>query len=200
MKSAFSNLFWGLLIVAIDIRLIFDFDVLADPVGYLLIAYGMSRISTSIPLFRFGKWVAFLLAMISFPDLLGPRSEPIFQRTLTLESSWWELWVSGVLGDFALLLLIYTLCEGTSQLAKVQGERGLFDHMRGSWWLYLLTTAPLMLITPLLLNFDIESLPVIWIVAGGGSLIGLLLVLYGLVRAGRDLHGRRPERRLDIRV
>lgn len=199
MKPAFANLFWGVLLVWIDIR-ISAFDVLNDTLGYLLIAYGMHRISKPIPLFRFGRWLALLLAIISIPTTFSEKTVSLFDRPFLLEGTWWEIWISGVAGEFVLLLLVYTLCEGPARLAKSRGEKGLFEHMRGSWYVYLFSVVPLMLISPFLLNFDIQALPVILIISGGVSLIAMILVLYGLIRSGRDLHGITPDRRLDIRV
>ncbi len=199
MKPAFANLFWGLLLVWLDIRLS-TFDVLNDTVGYLLIAYGMHRVSKPIPLFRFGRWLAAFLAVLSIPTTFSEESISLFDEPFLLQGTWWEIWISGVLGEFALLLLIYALCEGPSRLAKSRGENGLFEHLRGSWYVYLFSVVPLMLLSPFLLNFDIQALPVILLIAGGVSLIAMLLILYGLIRAGRDLHGTNPNRRLDIRV
>ncbi|MEJ8302912.1 hypothetical protein [Saccharibacillus sacchari] len=199
MKPAFANLFWGLLLVWIDIPFS-TFDVFNDTVGYLLIAYGMHRISKPIPLFTFGRWLAAFLAILSIPTTFSEESVSLFDQPFLLQGTWWEIWMSGVLGEFALLLLIYTLCEGIGRLAKSRGENGLFEHMRGSGSVYLFSAVPLMLISPFLLNFDIEALPVILLILGGVSLIGMLLILYGLIRAGRDLHRTTPKRRLDIRV
>ncbi|CAM3585460.1 MULTISPECIES: hypothetical protein [Saccharibacillus] len=204
MKPAFRNIFVGLLIVLMDIEI--GFDLLLDPVGYLFIAYGLSRLDKAMPLFGFGKWVALLLALLAIPAVLDPAANGLGIRVLLeqgrlpMEVSWSKIGIPGILEDFGLLLLFYTLSEGTCRLAKRHGEAALAEHMRGGWWLYFVSTAPMLLLSPFLLNFDVPGLFTLIVIFGGGSLIGQLLLALGLLRAGRDLNGIDPQRRLDVRA
>ena len=203
MKGAFGNMFWGMLIVLLDIRI--GFDLMIDPVGYLLIAYGMSRIDKAIPLFRVGKWIAVLLAAVSIPAVFDPGTvgggfQALFESRTVEAGSWSDIWLTGLLGDFALMLLIYLLCEGICRLAKQQGEAGLDQQMQGAWWLYFVSSAPMMILSPFLLNFDIPGLFAILLVLGFVGLIAFVQLLHGFRRAGRDLDEADPQHRLDIRI
>ena len=63
MSTHFSQVFWGLLIVMLDL-LINDFDLLADGVGYLLVAIGCGGLSVLSPRFVTARSLCFVLAIL----------------------------------------------------------------------------------------------------------------------------------------
>lgn len=63
MKSHFSQLFWGLLLVLLDFS-INGFDILPDGLGYLIVAAGCSGLSTLSPRFSTARILCFVLAIL----------------------------------------------------------------------------------------------------------------------------------------
>ena len=71
MRNHFSKIFWGLLVVVIDIS-INGFDVLADSVGYLIIAAGCRGLAGHSPGFSTAGTLAFVLAVLSLIGFAVP--------------------------------------------------------------------------------------------------------------------------------
>jgi len=63
MRSHFSQLFWGLLLVILDFN-INGFDLLPDGLGYLIVAAGCSGLSTLSPRFSKARTLCFISAAL----------------------------------------------------------------------------------------------------------------------------------------
>ena len=63
MRTHFSQLFWGLLLVILDFS-INGFDLLPDGLGYLIVAAGCSGLSTLSPRFSTARTLCIVLAIL----------------------------------------------------------------------------------------------------------------------------------------
>ena len=63
MRSYFSRLFWGLLLVVFDFS-INNFDLLPDGIGYLIVASGCGGLVVLSPRFSTAKTLSFVLAAL----------------------------------------------------------------------------------------------------------------------------------------
>lgn len=71
MAKSFGLIFWGLLVVFVDLRLD-SFDVLVDAAGYVMVAVGAGRLSGAAPGFRAAAIVAWLLTVPGLIDSVQP--------------------------------------------------------------------------------------------------------------------------------
>ncbi|MBC8350833.1 MAG: hypothetical protein H8E66_02530 [Planctomycetes bacterium] len=63
MRTHFAQIFWGLLLVILDIS-INGFDLLADGIGYLVVAAGCGGLSLLSPRFVTARSLSFVLAIL----------------------------------------------------------------------------------------------------------------------------------------
>ena len=73
MKTRFSNIFWGLLLVFLDFS-INRFDILPDGLGYLLVAIGCGGLTSLSRRFATARFLSFVLAalwLIGFIPMAG---------------------------------------------------------------------------------------------------------------------------------
>ncbi|HEX6098869.1 MAG TPA: hypothetical protein VF432_21315 [Thermoanaerobaculia bacterium] len=95
-RTAFSNIFWGLLFVVLDIRLGAIDLILPDFVGYILIFQGLTLLAPEHHAFRKARVLAAVMVFVSLPGFFGMGSlDPAFLRRQL---------ISGLTGDLSALL------------------------------------------------------------------------------------------------
>lgn len=110
MATSLRLIFWGLLLVLLDVRLD-TLDVLADAAGYVLVAVGAGRLAGVAAGFRTAWLVAWAMAVPGLADAVVPlQAHPVW-GTLTILGDAWLLW--------ALLtgIAAWTAAEGRPDLA-----------------------------------------------------------------------------------
>ncbi|GGO00625.1 hypothetical protein [Saccharibacillus kuerlensis] len=187
MKSGFRLIFYGQLIVLIDLRIPGSLDLLADPIGYLITFWGMHNLHRQIVLFRGARWIALLAALLSIPEMLKPSAISPFGLPNERLDGWWQHAGVEALNGFVSLLLIYTLCEGVCRLAISQSQVRLTNRLRGAWKLYFVCRAAGLFLLPFSINFGADSFATLLIVLGIVALIGMIWILRSLLQAGNEL-------------
>ncbi|WP_188207277.1 hypothetical protein [Alkalibacillus aidingensis] len=68
MKYAFTLMFWGFIIVFLEIFII-SIDISPDPIGFFMIAVGLYHLESDYPIAKRGGLTAFILAALSTPSV-----------------------------------------------------------------------------------------------------------------------------------
>jgi hypothetical protein len=97
MKAGFNRIFWGLLLVVIDVR-INSIDLLPDFVGYILIVIGLGLLAPHHKWFRWARVIAIIMICLSLTDFVEVRLDP--QQA----PRWKREWISLLTGDLSTLL------------------------------------------------------------------------------------------------
>jgi hypothetical protein len=98
MKAGFNLIFWGLLFVALDIRINSIDLFLPDFVGYILIASGLGLLGRHDKWFRRARVMAIVMIFFSLTDLVEVKVDSKQAPRLTRE------WISLLTGDLSTLL------------------------------------------------------------------------------------------------
>ena len=98
MNAGFIRIFWGLLFVALDIRISSIDLILPDFVGYILIASGLTFLVPHHQWFRTARLVAIILVFVSLTTLVEVKVDSKQAPRLRRE------WISTVTGDLSALL------------------------------------------------------------------------------------------------
>lgn len=116
MNKGFKNLFWGFLLVFLDFR-INTFDILLDPIGYILIFSGLQTLVHHFELKSSGKFASILagiLIVLSIPDVFIPQ-----QEINQLVTSWsFYSFLYGILN----ILLVYFIFEIMLKFCALYGR------------------------------------------------------------------------------
>ena len=158
--SPFGKLFWGFLIVLIDIR-INGFDLLPDLIGFIMIVVGLGQLTQRNAIFGRARPYAASLLILSALDL--------FSRT-TAESSGLELFGSAGLAFAYLialavinLMLVFFICRGIGEMARAGGATELADLSVTRWQFFLFT-------------YVLSTILVIIAATSDSNLVGLVVV------------------------
>lgn len=183
MRRAFSQIVWGLIFVLVNFR-IGGFDVLPDWIGYPLILAGLSTLRTLHLRFKIAWAAAWPLLALSILPLFGIRSDISLTNGETPEV--------GALAIVSLammlqLVLCYGICEGIRVTAARSGRAELAETARNLWIVYFTIGAMTLFLFPFQLNYEQGDLwPFLLLLAVGGF-ITLLLLIFLVRRAGREL-------------
>jgi hypothetical protein len=134
--SPFGKLFWGFLIVLIDVR-INGFDLLVDLAGFILIVIGLAELARRNPIF--GRARPYATA------LLGLSAFDLFTRTSAGNSGLLLFGSAGLAFAFLIalavvnLMLVYLICRGIGEMARASGAVELADLSVTRWQFFLFT-------------------------------------------------------------
>lgn len=98
MKVGFNRIFWGLLFVALDVRIDSIDLFLPDFVGYILIVRGLGLLAPHDKWFRRARVMAIMMIFFSLPDLVEVKFD--YKQAPRLKREW----VSLLTGDLSTLL------------------------------------------------------------------------------------------------
>ena len=98
MKVGFNRIFWGLLFVVLDIRIIAIDLFLPDFVGYILIASGLGLLAPHDKWFRRARVMAIIMIFLSLTDFVEVKVDVKQEPRLRRE------WISLLTGDLSTLL------------------------------------------------------------------------------------------------
>ena len=183
--SPFGKLFWGFLIVFIDIR-IGGFDILIDLVGYVLIVIGLGELQHRNRLFGRARPYATVLLVLSAFDL--------FTRTPYGGSGVGLFGSPGLAVAFIVALLfvnvmlVFFVCRGIGEMARERGAAELADLSITRWQFFLGTQiASTVLLVIAFSGGDPTALALASMIA---SLVAALLIAGLLRRADKTLYPR----------
>jgi hypothetical protein len=121
MATHFSQLFWGLLVVILDLS-INGFDLLADGVGYLIVAAGCGGLSSLSPRFSTARKLCFVLCALWLVGFAVGGDLAVIYGLGTMIANCAMIWqLLGGIGEFTLSLQRPDLAEmaGNRRLAYV---------------------------------------------------------------------------------
>lgn len=167
--TGLSNIFWGLLLVFVDIRLN-QFDIVPDLIGYIIAYAGFSQLSSYHSHFANAKLAVIPLLLFSILELFQfPAS---YQVSMTEAAPMTGPMLLVALAATVLsLYMIYQLCNGLGYLARQAGAPELAQKSEKRWKYYLWMTL-CMLILPLLAVIGLSPFMLVLI---------LPLVIIGLI-------------------
>ncbi|HEY1172555.1 MAG TPA: hypothetical protein VGH19_14390 [Verrucomicrobiae bacterium] len=111
MANSFGLVFWGLVLIGIDVRV--GFDLLPDFIGYILVAIGCSRLGAASRRFPFTSNLAWIMVGLSLISIVMPGG--VLSRLLYLVSA---LVDCGMMWQLLAGIIELTEVKGRSDLAK----------------------------------------------------------------------------------
>lgn len=181
MKKLFYRVGLGMIFVIFNIGN--TFDLLPDPIGYLIMMSALLELRRLEKSFTMGAWISGVLTVISIPGA--------FQRFILNVSYPGESLHVGLIFQLAETFLnwalLYSICNGAFKLAAIRGKGDLAAAIRYRWWLYFGSSAFYMLFFPYIFNFD--RLNEVVLLAGGISWIAFIMIFMVIRRTGRELAG-----------
>ena len=164
-----NALFWGLLIVFIDINL-GDFDIVSDLLGLLIVTIALFRLRPYSKRFRQGFFCS--LSALSFQVFDTLRLFPS-DRTQPVLSG-----VFYVMGLLLSILVLFLILSGLAQLAERQQLPSLGERLRHSFIFYCITT---------LLTLAFSGITVLAIAVLIFCFVFYIMILRGIRSAYRSL-------------
>ncbi|RQD75089.1 MAG: hypothetical protein D5R97_06710 [Candidatus Syntrophonatronum acetioxidans] len=155
MYSTFYNtLFWGFILVIIDIR-IGGFSILPDFIGFILIYNALVTLARQHEAYDKAKPFALFLIFLSLPHIYETPGQNLLANPLTGQSLPMLLWDQIYL--LLLLILLYYIYRAVSGLAKERGQEDLANYSISVWQFYLVLTGILLASTPFMLTLLIDK-------------------------------------------
>lgn len=143
MRSSFTSMFWGILLVLIDIRI--GIDLLPDPVGYFLISYGVYILLEAFPIGKKAYVTGIALGFLSIPSIV------IDQNSLDDMTQPWGLY-GFILHVFHLVLVFY-LFQLMLAIAQTKQDDELIANTNSTMKFYLFTLLVFYISMPFAINF-----------------------------------------------
>ncbi|KAB8125840.1 hypothetical protein F9U64_21540 [Gracilibacillus oryzae] len=150
MKDAFSKMFWGYILVLIEIHL-FVIDILADPVGYFLIYLGINHLVNEFPIGHKAKNLAIVLILLSIPTVFVVNidafsSEPVLSR--------WSIY--GTVLSLLKLILIFYIFQLMMEIANSSSDPYLIGRTEKTFLTYIIIMALISISQPFTMNFSMD--------------------------------------------
>jgi len=119
IRRAFTRMFWGILLIFLDIRP-GGFDILADPIGYVMIANALEVVLCLHPHFATARTLAKVMALLSLVNVVDPRflGHGLYSPNCTL---FLVVFAGGIVD----LLMVGYLCTGIIEVARLAGKHDL---------------------------------------------------------------------------
>ncbi|UZJ78446.1 hypothetical protein [Fictibacillus sp. KU28468] len=149
MRESFHKLFWGFLLILIEIHII-AIDILPDPVGYYLIVSGLGLITINNKALKKAKYLALGLVFISIPtvfiqkNVTGNTSGQLFDLSL------WPIYTQ-VIGMLKLILVFYVF-QILLDAAMKKGDQQLYASARYRFVSYMAVMLILNITLPFTMN------------------------------------------------
>ncbi|HWL24113.1 MAG TPA: hypothetical protein VNR38_10255 [Ureibacillus sp.] len=177
IDDAFLKIFWGFLLVWIDIRIMID--ILADPIGFYLIYSGIRSIVSKIPIGKKAEVIAILLVIFSIPTVL--TSEPTAPVSGVTFSEW--NWYFTIL-NIAVLILIFYMFQIINEITKQSGNQAFHKRAFRIGVIYFIVMFITQISSTFAINLLLESLmPIALILLIAGIIMHIVfLVLLDEVR------------------
>lgn len=167
MRDAFKQIFWGFLLVWIDIHLFID--ILADPFGYYLILSGLKLLQLHIPISSKAKNVALLLIFVSIPSVIIEQNTGTIQMGQIPFLSGWPLYFI-ILGLLKIILVFY-IFQVILAIVQKYGEKELIKRSSKTFTVYMSIMLLISFIQSFSINFSTEQFN--WVV--------ILMIIIGFI-------------------
>ncbi|WOV87775.1 hypothetical protein QWT69_01250 [Sporosarcina oncorhynchi] len=161
MNSALRRIFWGYFFIFFDLYI--GIDLLMDPVGYLLIYSGCTKIAVAFPQSKKPRIVALVGMIASIPSVLVNLSDPVLDYSWSVYGN--GLFIIKLIVAFYLFLLLMEIVKSFDMTALIQRTSTTFKYFIG---FYLFTFA--------LMSFLVNTSGDGWIVLNLIAIIGVLIM------------------------
>lgn len=201
--SGLKLAFWGMLFVAVNIR-IMGFDLAPDVIGYILVIVGLGRIEAYDDNFSAAKKMAFVLAALSLANIVqAPAQSGSFNSAGAWPSSPdsvsfnagifggipWLATLMMVVGIAANLYFFYRMSMGMKNLLLLVGDESLAKTCDDRWKLIL--ASEIGLLVALLSAFLAASAGILLtMIFGILAMVALVLFLILIYRAHKNIDGK----------
>ncbi|WP_106767023.1 hypothetical protein [Paenibacillus faecalis] len=184
MRRACNQIFWGFLLILIDIRIDL-LDIFPDLLGYLLLLTGLYQLKRLNVYFSIGYGSAWALMIISFIQFFaGFDQQPVSSDPLYFSSP--VNYGLSIVPLIVQLVFGYGLCKGIEVHADTLKQTELKRAARTRLRFYAAVYLMWMFILPFHLNVKGEIMQMLFFMFGIGILICTLSVIL-LVRAAARL-------------
>ena len=174
--SSYNKLFWGMIILGLNVSLM-GFSVRANIIGYILIFWGLTNLSSANKTFEKGKLPCIILVLFSLIDIHGDKNIN-FLADYNYDFSIAEIIVGQVV-MVTTIYLIFNICKGIYEICEQNGLEELKSFGATAWKFYFIVNLITMFSIPFYINAFVFNKPIIIILAicSAISLI-LLLILF----------------------
>lgn len=139
MKNGFTKIFWGFLFIMINFRII-GFDILPDPIGYVLFFLGFKELSSKSNYFIKGRNFSIIMAIVSIFNIY--QTPPNSNGAGFIKLGALEKFVIPI-GIIALIIgmyIVYNLFMGVKEMCQQQENTLLYDEAGELWTKYMYLT------------------------------------------------------------
>lgn len=175
MSEAFKKIFWGYLVVLIEIHFLV-IDIFPDPLGYYLIFSGISMLLKYFPIGYKAKNMALVLIFISIPTVFIEQNAGADQLGQIPFLSGWPLYMT-VFGVLKLILVFY-IFQLMMVIVKKHGDSALLTHTTKTYYAYILVMVLTMIAHSFSINFSTDQYMVVTIIS---LVLGLIMEIVFLV-------------------
>lgn len=175
MSEAFGRIFWGYLLILIEIHIVI-IDILPEPVGYYLIFSGISMLLNDFPIGSKAKNTALVLIFISIPTVFIEQNAGANQMGQLSFLTGWSLYMT-VLGILKLILVFY-IFQLIMAIVKEHGDFALNDRSTKTFRTYIIVMLLTMIFHSFSINFSMEQFLVVTIIS---IVVGFIMEIVFLV-------------------
>jgi hypothetical protein len=134
MRESFHKLFWGFLLVLIEIHLIV-IDVLPDPLGYFFIYSGVQILSKTMTINKKAENLSLALIFISLPTMFV-QNNPVNELGSVALLNGWSIYMTAL--GIAKLVLVYFIFKLMLYIVKDRRPRSLFNSTNSVFRVYMI--------------------------------------------------------------
>ncbi|WP_053362924.1 hypothetical protein [Bacillus sp. FJAT-27251] len=171
LQEGFQKIFWGWILVMIEIHFI-AMDILPDPIGYLLIYFGLLLLMKEFPSGKKAKNLAVLLMVVSIPTIFIQNN----QIGSGLIFSGWFFYTNIL--EIFILVLAYFIFQLLISVASEKGNQELVDRTNSTFKLYMVSMLVITFFQPFTMNLP-KDLAELFIVVS--AMYGIILQVLFLI-------------------
>ncbi len=188
-STYYSNLFWGFMLVLINIR-IGGVSILPDFVGFILIYYALNKLALQHHSYGKAKPFAFMLIFLALPNIYEGPTQNLLYNPLTSQSL--LLLLLGQIYVVMQIVMIYYICRAITGLAEERDLTELLQYNRSVWRFYLVVSGVSLFVTPFMLSV-LTGMIGIFIALIVLMFISFIFVIHLIYRAGKELGSNTEE-------
>ncbi|QOX64940.1 hypothetical protein FRZ06_17100 [Anoxybacterium hadale] len=200
--SGLKLVFWGLILTAINVR-IQGFDIVPDPIGYIMAIIGLGRVTVYDSHFENAKKFALILLVLSLINVYqAPATDSVGSAGAFGESTASVLFSAGIFGSVPLLAMVfllmgfacsiffaYYICMGLKNLLSAVGDQTLAGLCDERWKLMMASEIGLMAAL-LLVLVGVPFGEILVMLFGALALIALILFILLIHHSNTSIHGK----------
>ena len=184
MKESYRKLFWGLIIVLLDITFN-NFDILPDMFGYLLIVIALGQLAEEHKDFNRAKNYATILILLAIPNIFQENN--ILQGFNIGAPYFLVGFVVSAVGMILNLVMVYYICSAVIELSRQRELDELTTMTKSRWRGYLIINTIALVSMPFTINLSEYTGMGILAITGIAGLFVQIRIISLIKYAGADL-------------